>query len=154
MSDSIHERLQELGIELPEPAAPAANYVPFVQSGNQLFISGQLPIIAGGETFTGKVGESVDVETAQRAARACALNILAQVNQALGSLDRVERCLRLGGFVNTVPDFADHPAVVNGASNLIADVLGDKGKHARFAVGCASLPFDVPVEVDALFAVA
>ena len=154
MSDSIHDRLQKLGIELPEPAAPAANYVPFVRSGNQLFVSGQLPIIAGGETFAGKVGDTVDVATAQRAARACALNILAQVNQALGGLDAVERCLRVGGFVNAVPDFADHPEVVNGASNLIADVLGDKGKHARFAVGCASLPRNVPVEVDALFAVA
>ncbi len=153
MTKSIDARLQELGIELPAAAAPAANYVPYVHSGSQLFISGQLPNIGGGEQFTGKVGADVDTETAQRAARACALNILAQAKAALGDLDRIERCLRLGGFVNATPDFTDHPEVINGASNLIVELLGDIGKHSRFAVGCGSLPRNVPVEVDATFAV-
>ncbi len=153
MAGSIENRLQELGIELPAAAAPAANYVPFVLSGNQLFISGQLPLIAGGEKFSGKLGADVDVETGQRAAHACALNILAQAREALGDLERLEQCLKLGGFVNATSDFTDHPEVINGASNLLADVLGDRGRHARFAVGCGSLPRNVPVEVDALFAV-
>lgn len=154
MAESIDTRLKELGIELPAAAPPAANYVPYVVSGNQLFISGQLPLIAGGEKFVGKVGAEVDVETATRAARACALNVLAQAREALGNLDRIERCLRLGGFVNAAPDFTEHPEVINGASDLMAEVLGEKGSHARFAVGCASLPRNAPVEVDAMFAIA
>lgn len=153
MAETIEARLQSLGIELPVAAAPAANYVPYVLTGNQLFISGQLPVIAGGEQFAGKVGADVDTDTAQRAARACALNILAQVKDALGDLERIERCLRVGGFVNATPDFTDHPEVINGASNLLGEVLGERGKHARFAVGCGSLPRNVPVEVDATFAV-
>jgi len=153
MPGSVENRLQELGIELPAAAAPAANYVPFVLSGNQLFISGQLPLIADGEKFSGKLGADVNVETGERAARACALNILAQAKDALGDLERIERCLKLGGFVNATDDFTDHPEVINGASNLLAEVLGEKGRHTRFAVGCGSLPRDVPVEVDALFAV-
>lgn len=154
MGETVEARLQEAGIELPAAAAPAANYVPYVMTGNQLFVSGQLPIIEGGESFTGKVGDDAGVETAQRAARACAINILAQAKSALGDLERIEQCIKLGGFVNAVPDFTDHPEVINGASNLMVDALGDKGRHARFAVGCGSLPRNVLVEVDAVFAVA
>lgn len=154
MAGTVETRLQELGIELPTAAAPAANYVPFHVSGGQLFISGQLPLIAGGPDFKGKVGAEIDLETAQQAARACAINILAQAKSALGDLDRIEQCLKLGGFVNATPDFTDHPEVVNGASNLLVEVLGDKGRHTRFAVGAGSLPRNVAVEIDALFAVA
>lgn len=153
MSNTIDERLKALGVELPTPTTPVANYVPFVLSGGQLFVSGQLPVIQGGEIFEGKVGADVDIETAQRAARACAINILAQVKAALGDLEKINRCLKVGGFVNTTPDFTSHPEVINGASNLLREILGDRGAHARFAVGCASLPRNVPVEVDAIFAV-
>ncbi len=153
MGGTIEARLTELGVDLPSAAAPAANYVPFHISGKQLFISGQLPLIAGGPDFKGKVGADFDVETAQQAARACAINILAQAKSALGELDKIEQCLRLGGFVNSTPDFTDQPEVVNGASDFLVDVLGDKGKHTRFAVGVASLPRGVAVEIDALFAI-
>ncbi|GAB4234375.1 MAG: RidA family protein [Methyloligellaceae bacterium] len=153
MSQTIDERLKAMGLELPSPAAPAANYVPYVLSNGQLFISGQLPLIEGGEAFEGTVGTDVDVETAKRAARACAINILAQAKAALGELERIERCLKVGGFVNSAPDFTAHPEVINGASDLLGEILGERGAHARFAVGCASLPRNVPVEVDALFAV-
>ncbi len=152
MAGSIEARLQELGVELPSAAAPAANYVPFHISGKQLFISGQLPIIAGGPDFKGKLGQGIDVETAAKAAQACAINILAQVKSALGELDRIEQCLKLGGFVNCTPDFTDHPEVINGASNFLVEVLGDKGRHTRFAVGTSSLPRGVAVEIDALLA--
>ena len=153
MASSVEDRLQKLGIELPTAAAPAANYVPFHISNKQLFVSGQLPLIAGGPDFKGKVGRDVDLETAQQAARSCALNILAQANSALGDLDRIEQCLRLGGFVNSTPDFTDHPEVVNGASDFLVEVLGDKGRHTRFAIGVGSLPRGVAVEIDALFAI-
>jgi len=153
MSGTIENRLKELGIELPSAAAPAANYVPFHISGQQLFISGQIPMIAGGPDFKGKVGANVDVETAQQAAQACAINILAQAKSALGDLDRIVQCLRLGGFVNATPDFTDHPEVINGASNFMVEVLGDKGRHTRFAIGVGSLPRGVAVEIDALFAI-
>lgn len=153
MAGAIETRLQELGLELPIAAAPAANYVPFHVSGQQLFISGQLPLIAGGPDFKGTVGAGVDVETAQKAAQACALNILGQAKAALGDLDRIQQVLRLGGFVNSAPDFTDHPEVVNGASDFLVEVLGDKGRHTRFAVGVASLPRGVCVEIDALIAI-
>lgn len=153
MSGTVARRLKELGIELPSPAAPAANYVPYVLWNGQLFIAGQLPMGPEGLAFAGKLGVDVDVETGQKAARLCALNILAQAQAALGDLDRIAQCLRLGGFVNAAPDFTDPPPVINGASDLIVAVLGDKGRHARFAVGCASLPRGAAVEVDALFAV-
>ena len=153
MAGTIETRLQELGIELPSAATPAANYVPFHISGKQLFISGQLPIVAGGPEFKGKVGADIDVETAQKAAKACAINILAQAKSALGELDRIEQCLKLGGFINATADFADHPEVINGASNFLVEVLGDKGRHTRFAVGAGSLPRGVAVEIDALFAI-
>lgn len=153
MGGKIEARLAELGLALPSPAKPAANYVPFVLNHGQLFISGQLPMGPDGPAFKGQLGADIGVETGQEAARLCAINILAQAKAALGDLDRIEACLKVGGFVNCTPDFTEHPAVVNGASNLLGDVLGEKGKHARFAVGCASLPFGVAVEVDALFAV-
>ncbi len=153
MAGAIETKLQELGLELPSAAAPAANYVPFQLSGQQLFISGQLPLISGGPEYKGKLGADVDVETAEQAAKACALNILAQAKAALGDLDRIQQVLRLGGFVNCTPDFTDHPEVINGASNFLVEVLGDKGRHTRFAVGVASLPRGVAVEIDALIAI-
>ena len=153
MAGAIEAKLQELGLELPSAAAPAANYVPFQLSGQQLFISGQLPLISGGPEYKGKLGADVDVETAEQAAKACALNILAQAKAALGDLDRIQQILRLGGFVNCTPDFTDHPEVINGASNFLVEVLGDKGRHTRFAVGAASLPRGVAVEIDALIAI-
>lgn len=154
MAGSIQERLADLDIELPAPAAPAANYVPYCISQGQLFVSGQLPLIAGGPEYKGKVGADIDLEMAQQAARACTINILAQAQAALGDLDRIGQCLRLGGFVNAVPEFTDHPEVINGGSDLMVEVLGDKGKHTRFAVGVGSLPRGVAVEMDALFAIA
>lgn len=153
MAKSVESRLKELGIELPVAAAPAANYVPFHISAGQLFISGQLPLIAGSPDFKGKVGADMDVDTAAQAARACAINILAQAKTALGDLERISQCLKLGGFVNCTPEFTDHPEVINGASNLLVEVLGDKGRHARFAVGASSLPRNVSVEIDALFSI-
>jgi len=153
MTQSIESRLSELGIELPAPSAPAANYVPYTVDRQRLYISGQLPIGSEGLAFKGKLGADITVEAGQHAARLCAINILAQANAALGSLDRIERCLKLGGFVNAVPEFSDHPAVINGASDLMVAVFGDIGRHARFAIGCGSLPFNAAVEVDALFAI-
>lgn len=152
MTGKIDARLEELGITLPEPAAPAANYVPFVTTGNLVFISGQVPVGPEGLMYQGKVGRDVSAEDAQQAARLCALNIIAQVKAACdGDLDRVARCVKLGGFVNGSPDFDQHPAVINGASDLIGEVFGEKGKHARFAVGAGNLPFNVAVEIDAVF---
>ncbi|MES2906254.1 MAG: RidA family protein [Pseudomonadota bacterium] len=155
MSAAINDRLKQMGIQLPSPAAPAANYVPYTQSGNILIISGQLPMVDGKLAYTGKLGQNVTLETGVEAAKACAINILAQANAALGGdLGRVTRCLRLGGFVASTPDFTQHPQVINGASNFMVEVLGDAGKHARAAVGVAALPFDAAVEVDAMFEVA
>jgi enamine deaminase RidA (YjgF/YER057c/UK114 family) len=155
MSSKVSARLKELGITLPVPTAPAANYIPFTQAGNILVISGQLPMVNGKLAFTGKLGGNVLLETGQEAAKVCAINILAQANAALGgNLDRVKRCLRLGGFVACTPDFTQHPQVINGASNLMVEVLGEVGKHARAAVGVPSLPFDAAVEVDGMFEIA
>lgn len=155
MTGSIDKRLQELGITLPTPAAPAANYVPYVRSGTLLFIAGQVPFGPDGKiAFTGKVGAGVSIEQGQQAARLCGINILAQVKAAIGDLDKVVRCVKLGGFVNCPAEFGDHPKVVNGASDLMVEVFADKGRHARFAVGAPSLPFDCSVEVDAIFEVA
>lgn len=153
MAGTVESKLTELGIELPDAPTPAANYVPYRLFGNQLFIAGQLPLLPGGPDFKGKLGADVDVEVGQKAARACAINILAQARAALGDLDQIEMCLRLGGFVNAVPEFGDHPEVINGASNLLVEVFGDKGRHSRFAVGVGSLPRGVAVEIDVLFAV-
>ncbi|MGI9382398.1 MAG: RidA family protein [Methyloligellaceae bacterium] len=152
MMGNVEARLNELGIELPAAAAPAANYVPYTISGNQLFVSGQMPMGPDGVAYKGKLGADVDEEAGQAAARLCAINILAQAKAALGDLDRIEQCLKLGGFVNAVPDFTNHPKIINGASDLIVEVLGEKGRHARFAVGVGSLPLDAAVEVDAVIA--
>ncbi len=149
---TIADRLKELGYELPAAAAPAANYVPYVISGNQVFVAGQIPYLNGQAMHQGRVGENFSIEQGVEAARACALNILAQVNAAVGGdWSRVKRCVKLGGFVNCTPDFTDHPEVINGASNLIVEAMGDAGKHARFAVGAPTLPRGVAVEIDAVF---
>ncbi|WP_105401245.1 MULTISPECIES: RidA family protein [unclassified Neorhizobium] len=151
MTEAIEGRLQELGIELPVAAAPAANYVPYTISGNTLYLSGQLPIEGGKVAVTGLVGRDVDLPAAQRAAELCAINILAQAKAALGGdLGRIRRVLKLNGFVASTPDFVEQHLVINGASNLIANVLGDAGKHARAAVGMACLPLNASVEIDAI----
>jgi enamine deaminase RidA (YjgF/YER057c/UK114 family) len=155
MASEIEERLATLGLTLPAAAAPAANYVPWTIAGRTLYVAGQLPFENGRLEIKGRVGEEVPVDRAQRAAMLCALNILAQAKAALdGDLGRIVRCLKLGGFVNAVPGFTDHPQVVNGASDLMVAVLGDAGRHARFAVGASSLPMNVSVEVDAVFEIA
>lgn len=155
MSDAINSRLKELGITLPQAAAPAANYVPYVISGNLLYLSGQLPIEDGKVAVTGHLGRNVDVATGQRAAELCAINILAQASAALGGdLGRIRRIIKLNGFVASTPDFVEQHLVINGASNLIASVLGEPGKHARAAVGMASLPLNAAVEIDAVMEIA
>ena len=154
MSETISGRVAELGHALPVPSVPAANYVPWVRSGNLVYVSGQVPLLEGRAVHVGKLGDDVDLETGQRAAQLCALNILAHLSSAVNDdLSRVLRCVRLGGFVNAVPDFTMQPQVVNGASDLIVQVLGEKGKHTRAAVGVASLPRNAAVEVDAIFEV-
>lgn len=151
---TIAARLEEMGVTLPTPAAPVANYVAYTISGNQVFVSGQVPFGPDGLEYQGKVGAEISVDAAQAAARLCAINILAQVRAALdGDLERIVRCLKLGGFVNAVPEFTEHPAVINGASDFMVEALGDRGRHARFAVGAGSLPLNVAVEVDAVFEV-
>ena len=151
MTATIDDRLNELGIELPEAPAPAANYIPFVVSGDLVFISGQVSADSSG-LIRGKLGEDLSVDDGQRAARACAISLLAQLKTACsGDLDRFARVIRLGGFVNCTPDFTDQPAVINGASDLIVEVFGDRGRHARTAVGCGSLPLGVAVEIDGIF---
>ncbi|MEE8274161.1 MAG: RidA family protein [Alphaproteobacteria bacterium] len=155
MAGTIDTRLAELGIELPEAAAPAANYVPYAVTGNQVFVSGQVTVWNGQFKFVGRLGADYDAEPGYQAARLCGLNIIAQVNAACGGdLDRVVRCVKLGGFVNSTADFTDQPKVVNGASDLMVEVFGDKGRHARFAVGAPTLPLGVAVEVDAVFEIA
>lgn len=155
MSDTIDGRLAALGISLPEAAAPAANYVPYVISGNLLFLSGQLPIEGGKVAVTGLVGGDVVLADAQRAAELCAINILAQAKAALaGDLSRINRVVKLNGFVASAPGFIEQHLVINGASNLIANVLGDAGKHARAAVGVAQLPLNAAVEIDAILEIA
>lgn len=149
---SIEQALENLGLELPQVASPAANYVPYVVSGNQIFVAGQIPFLNGEKMNMGRLGDDLGIEDGQKAAQACALNILAQVGAAVeGDWSRVRKCIKLGAFVNCTPDFTDHPAVVNGASDLMVAVLGEKGKHARFAVGASSLPLGVAVEIDAIF---
>ncbi|MEM1288094.1 MAG: RidA family protein [Pseudomonadota bacterium] len=149
----IEQRLSDLGVNLPEAAAPAANYVPFVRTGNQLFVSGQVPFLPDGSLHgPGKLGDTMDVEAGQTAAKMCAIGVLAQAKVALnGDWTRLTRLVKIVGFVNATLEFTDHPKVVNGASDFLVDVLGDQGKHARSAVGVASLPFGVPVEVEAIF---
>jgi len=155
MSDVITSLLTELGITLPEAAAPAANYLPYVISGNLLYLSGQLPIEGGKIAVTGLLGRDVDVAQGVRAAELCAINILAQAKAALGGdLGRIVRVIKINGFVASQPDFTEQHLVINGASNLLAKVLGDAGKHARAAVGMAALPMNAAVEIDAILEIA
>jgi enamine deaminase RidA (YjgF/YER057c/UK114 family) len=154
MTKIVEERLKALGLTLPDAPAPVANYVPFHMTGNLLFISGQISRATDGSIMTGKLGRGVDVATGRAAAKLCALNILAQAGAALGSLDRISQVVKLTGFVNAVPEFTEHPQVVNGASDCLVDVLGDKGRHTRSAVGVGSLPLDAAVEVEAIIAFA
>lgn len=153
-SDSLAAKIKSLGYELPAAAAPAAAYVPTVFQNGLLYISGQLPIMEGTLKFAGKLGADVEVAQGQEAARLCALNILAHVNQAIeGDIAKVLRCVRLGGWVNSVDTFTHQPHVINGASELMLAVFGEAGKHVRAAVGTNSLPFGAAVEVEALFAI-
>jgi len=151
MSSTIDARLKELGITLPEAAAPAANYVPFVITGNQLFVSGQLPMAGGKLQVTGKMGDGLGIDEGKAAAKLCAINLLAQAKAATGNLDKVVRLVKIVGFVNSTPDFADQPQVINGASDFLVEAMGDKGRHARSAVSAASLPFGAAVEIEAIF---
>ena len=152
MANTIDARLKELGITIPKAPAPAANYVPFTTSGNLVFVAGQVPFVDGKLTKTGRVGEDASVEDGHEQARICAINLIAQVKVACGGdLDRVRRVVKLGGFVASAPDFTGQPAVVNGASDLMVDVFGDAGKHARFAVGANVLPLGCVVEIDGIF---
>ena len=152
MFDRISQRLSELGVTLPEPAAPVAAYVPAVEMNGLLHISGQLPFEEG-QLLTGRLGEDRDLEFGQRAARLCGIMLLAQIRQALGSLDRVERIVKLGVFVNSAGSFTDQPKVANGASELMEQVFGESGRHARSAVGVPVLPLGAAVEIDAVVAV-
>ncbi len=150
----IADRLKELNIELPQAAAPVANYVGWVRTGNLIFTAGQIPLKDGKPVCTGKAGADVSIEEAEEAARLCAINAIAQAAAALdGDLDRIVRVVKLTGFVNANNDFTQHPRVVNGASNLMVEVFGEAGRHARSAVGSSSLPLDVTVEVEAVFEV-
>jgi enamine deaminase RidA (YjgF/YER057c/UK114 family) len=154
MAGTVEQKLAAQGITLPEPAAPVANYVGFVRTGNLLFVSGQVCFDAAGKLIAkGKLGAGVTVEQGNAAARGCAINLLAQIKAALGDLDKVVRVVRLGGFVNSAPDFLDGPKVLNGASDLMVAAFGDKGRHARTTVGVASLPADAAVEVEGVFEV-
>lgn len=155
MTGTVEKRLAELGIILPTAAPPVANYVPAVRTGNSLIVSGQLCFEADGKLAArGKLGNEVSIEDGVRAARACAVNLLAQVKAALGDLDRVERVVRLGGFINSATGFADGPKVMNGASDLMVAAFGDRGRHARSTIGVAALPLDAAVEVEGTFEVA
>ncbi|MBI3515113.1 MAG: RidA family protein [Proteobacteria bacterium] len=152
MAGQIDARLKELGIALPDAPAPRANYVGYVITGNLIFTAGQVPLRDGKLEFIGKLGRDMEVEQGYEAAKLCAVNVLAQVKAALGGdLERIVRCVKLTGFVNSAPDFGDQPKVINGASDLIVAVLGDKGKHARSAVGMGGLPFGVAAEVEGVF---
>lgn len=152
MAGSVEKTLASLNITLPAPASPIANYVPFVRSGNMLVISGQLCFGSDGKLAAkGQLGGSVSIEDGQKAARACGVNLLAQLKAALGDLDKVARVVRLGGFINSAPGFTDGPKVMNGASDLMVEVFGEKGRHARSTVGASALPADAAVEVEGLF---
>jgi|ERR1700722_429877 enamine deaminase RidA (YjgF/YER057c/UK114 family) len=154
MAGTIEQKLASLGITLPEPASPVANYVGFVRTGNLLIVSGQICFDASGKLIAkGKLGAGVSIEQGSAAARGCAINLLAQIKAALGDLDKVARVVRLGGFINSAPDFLDGPKVLNGASDLMVAVFCDKGRHARTTVGVSSLPADAAVEVEGMFEV-
>lgn len=152
MPNTAADRLKSLGLELPPAPNPVANYVPALRTGNLLFVSGQIARRPDGSILAGTLGADLDIAQGQEAARICALNILAQAAAALESLDRIGRLVRLNGFVAATPDFKDHPSVINGASDLMVDVLGEKGRHTRAAIGVASLPAGTAVEIDAIFA--
>ncbi|HML07915.1 MAG TPA: RidA family protein [Xanthobacteraceae bacterium] len=154
MAGTVEKKLSELGIVLTKPAAPVANYVPCVRTGNLLMVSGQICLDGAGKLVAkGQLGAGVSIEDGQKAARACAVNLLTQVKAALGDLDKVSRVVRLGGFVNSAAGFVDGPKVMNGASDLMVAAFGDKGRHARTTVGVAALPLDAAIEVEALFEV-
>lgn len=154
MPSAIETKLAELGITLPDAPAPAANYVPFVVTGNMVYVSGQISQNDAG-LMTGKLGDDYTVEQGAEAAKACAISLLAQLKAACnGDIDQLVRVVKLGGFVNSTPDFTQQPQVINGASDFLVDVLGDKGPHARAAVSAASLPMGVAVEIDAVFQIA
>ncbi len=147
----IDDRLKELGVEIPTPAAPVANYLGWVRTGNLVFTAGQVTIKDGEFLHVGKVGAEISIEEAAQAAKLCAINIIAQVKQACdGDLDKVKRIVKLVGFVNGTPEFAGHPQVINGASDFMVEVFGDAGKHARSAVGAGSLPLNISVEIEAV----
>ena len=148
------QKLAELGIELPSAPQPAGNYVPALQTGNLLYLSGAICLVEGAMTHTGKIGETRDVAYGQEAARVCALNLLAVAKAHLGDLDKVSRVIQLNGFVNGIPGFADSPAVINGASDLLVQILGDRGRHTRAAVAVTGLPKDTTVELQAVIEVA
>ena len=145
----IEEKISSLEITLPIPPTPAGSYIPAVKTGNLLFISGQIPMEEGKVKFTGKVTDD-NLETAQKSAKMCAINLLAQMKRELGNLDKVTRIVRLSGFVNSDPEFYQHPKVINAASDLIFEIFGDKGKHSRIAVGVACLPLNSMTEIDAI----
>jgi enamine deaminase RidA (YjgF/YER057c/UK114 family) len=155
MAGRIDARLNELGITLPKAAAPVANYVPWVVTGNLVFISGQGPMGPNGVEFKGKPGRDLEAEEGKKAARLTALNVVAQLREAVGGdLDRVTRCVKLLGFVNSTPEFNQQPAVINGASDVIVEIFGEAGRHARSAVSAPSLPIDISVEIEAIFEIA
>jgi enamine deaminase RidA (YjgF/YER057c/UK114 family) len=155
MAGTVEQNLAAQGIVLPAPKAPVANYVPFVRTGNLLFVSGQVCLDAEGKLIAkGKLGAGVSIEDGAAAARGCGINLLAQVKAAIGDLDKVVRVVRLGGFVNAAPDFLEGPKILNGASDLMVAVFGDKGRHARTTVGVSALPSDAAVEVEGVFEVA
>jgi enamine deaminase RidA (YjgF/YER057c/UK114 family) len=152
MANIIDQRLKELNIELDDATVPAGSYVPYVITNNLVFISGQLPFINGKLTIKGKVGDNVSLDDAVKMSEACAKALLSQLKAACnGNLDKVNKVVKLGGFVASAPNFTDQPKVINGASDLIVNIFGDKGKHSRFAVGVAALPLNVPVEIDGIF---
>ena len=152
MPGAIEARLRELGVTLPPAPSPVANYLPYVRTGNLVFIAGQIPIADGDIVYKGALGAELSIQDGAAAARLCALNIIAQVGAACeGDLDRVVRCVKLGGYVNATPDFVDHPKVVNGASELIVEIFGEAGRHVRIALGASNLPLGVAVEIDAVF---
>ena len=153
MAGEIEARLKALDVVLPEAKAPIGSYVPYLHRDGQLFVSGQLPLKAGKIVAEGKLGAELDLSQGQEAARLCAINILAQAKAALRDLDRIVQLLRLNGFVNAGSGFADHPNVLNAASELMVQILGNKGLHTRIAVGCSSLPLNAAVEIDAIFAI-
>jgi len=154
MAETAEDKLAALGVTLPTPPAPQASYIPTVTTGKLLFVSGQVSVLPGGEQFIGKLGREYEVEDGQKAARICAINILAQLKAALGSLDKVARIVKLTGFVNCTPDFTDPHKCVNGCSDFLIEVLGERGKHSRSAIGLATLPLGAAVEVEVIVEIA